>query len=540
MKNGERLELIYRGAGLGALKKARALYVIDLVLAAAMLLYGGARVLAKPDFLAFLNLSTALPFAIPLLLLFRGHRPAASSLTVAFTWLGLSILLFADPRPDPYESYEYAVYLLLVLFESALLSERPFQCVLTGVVSVASLLAHFVARVLPFLESAPETTPADNLAIAAIIVIAATAMAYLAVKMTRESLALAMEESVRSERRAAGLSELLGNSRDGLQVGEGLRSSAARQIAHAEESYAAVDAVDTQASRLAMAADDLARAAERVKAQGDAVETALGEQRGEIEGTAASIDKIGAFAGSVAGLSAERRGRMERLSARYAEADTAVAAAAEAIGSLASRTSSLLEQVGAVAKIASQTNLLAMNAAIEAAHAGESGAGFAVVADEVRSLAETANKNAKEIGAALKTATQDIARASELNRAARERFSASRDESEDFIRSVDELLSRIAGIEGSVREIRESAEGIGRAGDRVAGAVGELRAADAESRAGIASVREATDLLRGSIAGLGASFGRILEEARAVRSLGEENGRRLEALDAEVRSLGSD
>ena len=174
----------------------------------------------------------------------------------------------------------------------------------------------------------------------------------------------------------------------------------------------------------------------------------IGKQAAMVTESSSSFDKMTHSIGMVGENVAETREAIRNLSAATNDGRETLAKANEVSQRISDASGDLIEAGAVIENIASQTNLLAMNAAIEAAHAGEAGKGFAVVASEIRKLAEESSAQGKKISITLKNLSAEIKALADSASGAVEKF--------NIISGYSKGLS--GSIEGVVQAMDEQEE----------------------------------------------------------------------------------
>jgi len=256
----------------------------------------------------------------------------------------------------------------------------------------------------------------------------------------------------------------------------------------------------------------------------------VSEQSGFMEQSSSAVSEMASSIASVTDLAVKANGLASELQKDSEKGGETIRASISSMAEVDEASRSAVDIIAVIAKISAQTNLLAMNAAIEAAHAGDAGQGFAVVADEVRSLAESSAKSAKEIQQLIRGMTDKAAKSAQLSKeagASFERIRGSVAETSGLVRTIADsmaqqkegaeeilrssqslaeatkLIENLAGDQrGQSREMQEAMGRIVAASNEIAEAVKTVSGTTQTLGRVVAVVGEEADKNRGRVAGL--------------------------------------
>lgn len=528
----------YHNKRLEVRKKSWILILISSVLGVLALLLSLVMLLTGALVVAGLTAVLFLFCLFTIILVKRGRFPLAVNIFLLLLFIILFSAIKFDEYVDPYETYVLAALGLFLLIISCLVGYSGFQPVIVTVLNILAVLAVYFFDILPAEHGIVSVLHLQNLFTSLIILFAGGVVGVLILKLLKE-LVITSEESARitSERFSRLDSAVKTKEIDSGAVGESLAVSSSRIASLVSESDKDMTVLKDQNGKLSLLIDSSEESSGHILESVKTLRVRIRDYSNSVSSVSSAVEQISRSLDNIKEGTDRRKDRVQEILEKLNTATKNVEDVRGSVDKIGSSTKNMLELIDLITDVAERTNLLAMNASIQAAHAGEKGKGFAVVAQEIRKLAEETGQSAKTISEGLSKNVNAVEEAVTKGSESSVVFRVLNQEVQEITRLFSEITGGVEEIAKGTNLVLKEADRINAASEDVDSAINTVAAMTEKNGERVLGVKRESGEVSQALTRLERLALNLKSESEQVESLGKKNLNIITSLYCQVKEI---
>jgi len=503
VKLNKKISEIYKDSDYGVQRMAPAFWILSIVSVVLMSLILILKIINKESFIESLNtyiIITAIIFSQ--YFLYKGKYDVATLFFSSGVFLGLTTTMFLESRVTIQIPYRHAVNYMLLIISTGMISHKLFNL---KIIFSATILSYVLITYMAISKGLVESHVKSlnlQLILPTFVMLAGSIAIYFMksielgiIRDIYNKLKIADKEKGKRQEVLNSIKVQLNKSSDLITL-SGTANSASESIdERVQQVKVQMDILQTKFRNSSTALNTISNEIINLKSVAD-------NQSVNVTQTSASIEEMNASILNVANVIFKKKDTVSSLLDSSASGERSINETINSFNEVIENFENIKEMTTVIDDIASQTNLLSMNAAIEAAHAGDAGKGFAVVADEIRKLAESSSSNAKNIGNRIIDLVKSIENTgNEVKR------------SGDSFQSIHQ---EIIEVSRAMEEISSSASELSEGSNEILTATSLLNSLTTKVSSGVEEVLNNHNIVNSDLSGITEASGNILSSLSSI------------------------